>query len=231
MSFPPGSLIRDRSQAEAGYGRVLQPRDDGFALVAFPDQPAREMRLKGQDDVMRARLHAGQRVEVRSKADDDVVLGVVLEAVEAREDRLWSYQVRGKDEDLGIVTEAWLTPIGPKSKEPLDLLKSLYYRGPRGFFARCDLLRTVSLWYENSFGIPAFLGARIKPMAHQIHAARRVLCDRLPRFVLADEVGLGKTIEAGLVIQALAATDPTLRVLVIAPGAMSRQWLLSLIHI
>jgi hypothetical protein len=41
---------------------------------------------------------------------------------------------------------------------------------------------------------------------------------------LADEVGLGKTVEAGLVIQALRAWNPSLRVLILAPGSMARQW-------
>jgi hypothetical protein len=61
-------------------------------------------------------------------------------------------------------------------------------------------------------------------MGHQIYAVRRVLWDRIPRFILADEVGLGKTVEAGLVIQALRTWNPSLRVLVLAPGSMARQW-------
>jgi SNF2 family DNA or RNA helicase len=85
-----------------------------------------------------------------------------------------------------------------------------------------------SRWIEDSGGIPAFLGARIQPMGHQLYAARRVLWDRVPRFILADEVGLGKTIEAGLVIQALRAEKPDLSVLIVAPGSMARQWQMEL---
>ena len=58
-----------------------------------------------------------------------------------------------------------------------------------------------------------------------MYAVRRVLFDRTPRFILADEVGLGKTIEAGMIIQALQAERPNFNVLIIAPGSMSRQWL------
>ncbi|HJS83461.1 MAG TPA: SNF2-related protein, partial [Nitrososphaera sp.] len=86
------------------------------------------------------------------------------------------------------------------------------------------MLLIESRWLQDSGGIPAFLGARIHPMGHQLYAARRVLWDRVPRFILADEVGLGKTIEAGLIIQALKAEKPELRVLVITPGSMARQW-------
>src|SRR5262249_28033907 len=72
------------------------------------------------------------------------------------------------------------------------------------------------------------LGSRIRPLPHQLAAVRRVLSEGSPRFLLADEVGLGKTIEAGLVLQALLHRDPRLKVLVVAPGAMSRQWLAEL---
>jgi ATP-dependent helicase HepA len=227
MTFPSGCLIRDQRMSEIGYGRVLELRDDGFALVLFGQDPVREMRLKGHSDVIRARLHPGQTVEV-CREGKEVTLAKISAVKETEEGSLFVYGVEFEGEEPETLSEAWLTPVGSETGDPLELLHSLDYRGPRGFFARCDLLRTLSLWYENSFGIPAFLGARITPTPHQIHAARRVLCDRLPRFVLADEVGLGKTIEAGLVIQALSATDPDLRVLVVAPGAMSRQWLCEL---
>ena len=69
------------------------------------------------------------------------------------------------------------------------------------------------------------LGARVLPLGHQIYAARRVLFDRSQRFILADEVGLGKTIEAGMVVQALQAERQDFSVLIVAPGSMSRQWL------
>jgi hypothetical protein len=67
-------------------------------------------------------------------------------------------------------------------------------------------------WRAASGGFPTMLGARIVPLGHQIYAARRVLFDRTPRFILADEVGLGKTIEAGLIIQALQAESNDFRV-------------------
>lgn len=225
MTVPSGALIRNRRRREEGYGRVLEPRDGGFALIAWPGHEPREMRIEGQDDLIRARLHPGQRVRVLHGAATGE--GTVAGAAEPDADGLWRYRIdlAGAEQ---VVGEPALEPLGPRSAEPLETLRALAWRGARGFSARLDLSRTLSLWYENSFGIPPFLGARIVPLPHQVHAARRVLTDRVPRFVLADEVGLGKTIEAGLVIQALAASNPTLRTLVVAPGAMSRQWLCEL---
>lgn len=83
-------------------------------------------------------------------------------------------------------------------------------------------------WVAQTRGMPGILGARIRPLPHQLAAVRRVLADACPRFLLADEVGLGKTIEAGLILKALLHRDPALKVLILTPGAMSRQWLAEL---
>ncbi|WP_395857073.1 SNF2-related protein [Cystobacter fuscus] len=94
----------------------------------------------------------------------------------------------------------------------------------RAFFGRKTLREKATGWYEEAAGFPTLLGARVRPLAHQVYAALRILQDRTQRFLLADEVGLGKTIEAGLVLQALWHHSPELSVLVITPGSMVGQW-------
>jgi ATP-dependent helicase HepA len=63
-----------------------------------------------------------------------------------------------------------------------------------------------------------------------VGAAGRILSDRIPRFVLADEVGLGKTIEAGLVFAGLRQLGLAERVLVVVPEHLAFQWLAELFH-
>jgi ATP-dependent helicase HepA len=126
------------------------------------------------------------------------------------------------------VEESRVVPLASESKDPLGLLENAEYRSPRRFFARRDLRNTLYELHRDSEGIPTLFGARVRPLAHQLYAVRRILWNRTPRFVLADEVGLGKTIEAGYVIQALTAADPNCSVLVVTPGAMARQWLCEL---
>ena len=120
-----------------------------------------------------------------------------------------------------------LPPPG-NSASPRDIFEAMHWSGGWHFAARLEVQEAVRDWHEITEGLPPLLGARVRPLGHQIFAARRVLWNRAARFVLADEVGLGKTIETGLVLQALTWTDPELRVLVIAPGSMSRQWLCEL---
>lgn len=124
--------------------------------------------------------------------------------------------------------EAQLEPISSDRSDILERLSSLNWDQPGDFFARRRLLRDLKVSYEDTEGLPTLTGGRVRYMPHQVYAVQRVLWARTPRFVLADEVGLGKTIEAGLIIQALMVSNPELSVLVVAPGSMTRQWLCEL---
>jgi len=66
--------------------------------------------------------------------------------------------------------------------------------------------------------------ARTEIMPHQIFAAYRVVSSPTRRFMLADEVGLGKTIEAGMVWQALAQRGQAKRTLIVTPAGLTTQW-------
>jgi len=66
--------------------------------------------------------------------------------------------------------------------------------------------------------------ARTEILPHQIFTAYTVVSSPRRRFMLADEVGLGKTIEAGMVWQALAQRGNASRTLVVCPAGLTRQW-------
>ena len=66
--------------------------------------------------------------------------------------------------------------------------------------------------------------ARTEILPHQIFAAHRVVSSPRRRFLLADEVGLGKTIEAGMIWQALAQRGQAKRTLIITPAGLTTQW-------
>lgn len=66
--------------------------------------------------------------------------------------------------------------------------------------------------------------ARTEILPHQIFAAHRVVSSAKRRFLMADEVGLGKTIEAGMVWQALSQRGQAKRTLIICPAGLTTQW-------
>ena len=67
--------------------------------------------------------------------------------------------------------------------------------------------------------------APVRPWPHQNIVAKRVLSTYPFSYMLCDEVGLGKTIEAGLIIRSLVLSGLTPRVLIAAPASLTRQWL------
>jgi len=78
---------------------------------------------------------------------------------------------------------------------------------------------------SGAFGISSLLSSSIELEPHQIGVIRRVLTDPSQRYLLADEVGLGKTIEAGVVIRQAVLDDLNKhRVLVLVPHALVNQW-------
>src|SRR5712692_4207334 len=66
--------------------------------------------------------------------------------------------------------------------------------------------------------------ARTEILPHQIFTAHRVVSSPRRRFLLADEVGLGKTIEAGMIWQALHQRGQAKRTLIITPAGLTTQW-------
>ena len=66
--------------------------------------------------------------------------------------------------------------------------------------------------------------SNVIPLPHQIHALSRAISGDRVRYLLADEVGLGKTIEAGLVMRELKLRGLIRRILVVSPKGIATQW-------
>ncbi|MEP2604021.1 DEAD/DEAH box helicase, partial [Marinobacter sp.] len=66
--------------------------------------------------------------------------------------------------------------------------------------------------------------SNVTPLPHQIHALSRAISGDRVRYLLADEVGLGKTIEAGLVMRELKLRGLVRRTLIVAPKGIATQW-------
>ena len=75
-----------------------------------------------------------------------------------------------------------------------------------------------------SFGATALLSASVELAHHQVDIVRRVLNDPIQRYLLADEVGLGKTIEACAIIRQALYDNPGERVVVVVPSSLIGQW-------
>jgi ATP-dependent helicase HepA len=113
---------------------------------------------------------------------------------------------------------------------PLELEGALLERLALGdldeiedFVTRLDILHLLAL--REAEGLGSFLGGRIRLFPHQLHVAERASASDPVRWLLADEVGLGKTIEASLILNRLVHAGKVKRCLVVAPDTLTVQWL------
>lgn len=83
------------------------------------------------------------------------------------------------------------------------------------------LSKGLQIWDSNT---GAFGRLDIDPLPHQLDVAKKVVSSPQARWLLADDVGLGKTIEVGLIIHALAQRNRCRRVLIVCPSSLTRQW-------
>jgi ATP-dependent helicase HepA len=122
---------------------------------------------------------------------------------------------------VGQLRVRWDRPI----RDPVTVLatggnESAYFTN-----ARLPLLRNLIEQRAASASTFSLLSSAVELYPHQVHAALTVLSDPVQRYLLADEVGLGKTIEAGLVIRQTLIDNPRARIAVLTPDVLRRQWI------
>ena len=96
------------------------------------------------------------------------------------------------------------------------------------FTLRQRALEQMHRWRQSP--VRGFVGGRIDLISHQLYIAREVGNRLSPRVLLADEVGLGKTIEAGLIVHRQLVTGRAARVLILVPESLVHQWFVELLR-
>ena len=204
----PGAHLTHRFNPELGVGRVTAV--DGRAVtVAFP-RTGTTLRLAATTDALvPVDLSPGRPVRVTATREETTVA-----------ERL-------TDGTLRLATGA---TVSSHAIWPLDLEGALLERlalgdldEARDVLTRLDILHLLAI--REAGGLGSFLGGRVRLHPHQLHVAERATAADPVRWLLADEVGLGKTIEAALILNRLVHTGRVERCLVVAPEALTVQWL------
>jgi len=146
--------------------------------------------------------------------------GVVLETIGRPDARICKVEF---DHGVEEVPQALLRP----KWDPFELLADdaadvVTY--PYDGWLRRERFRLIDA-FRNDMAL-GLSNSRVEPQLHQVSVALRALEKAQPRLILADEVGLGKTIEAGLILKELRARMgfDLERVLVIVPASLVTQW-------
>lgn len=135
------------------------------------------------------------------------------------------YNFEGENgEKLQIPEDHFEVLTGLYSDDPVMNLSNLRFGSAKWFDRRTNLLFAIETLHNKSRGLFSLIGARLYPFPHQAFVVKKVLCDSHRRFMLADEVGLGKTIEAGLISLNLIRSENIKKILIIAPDTLAHQW-------
>jgi ATP-dependent helicase HepA len=209
-----GNLVRWLGGAAGTVGVVAELSNGGRqARVAFD----------GAEDLTFAapfaaipRLVFSPGLPVRLVSED--ALGVVLVATDL--DGLMVYQISLPGEVVKTVLESALRP--GVITDPAALLRRGDLHSARSTNLRLTAMR---LQFAHRFEeLSSLSNSRVEIKPHQVGVLHRVASSYPHRFLLADEVGLGKTIEAGLILKELKARGVANRVLILAPSGIVSQW-------
>ena len=222
MQFRSGMKVVQRAQPGWGVGHVTEVSDDPPRLSAqFPGRG--EVMLSSRDpQLVRFRFAAGSPALLA-----DGTAARVLRPLPGPQGELYRYTVEVSGKKPGIRSEADLRAVPPRAG-PAEQLAAGRWGGADDFALRSEAVRLDLERRADALG--ALFASRVYVKPHQVSVAHHVLSAAQPRFVLADEVGLGKTIEAGLVLSALLHAGLVRRCLVVAPSHLTVQWLAELFH-
>lgn len=107
---------------------------------------------------------------------------------------------------------------------PEKQLRSYEFQHPTWFINHLKVSKNLHLVNNATYGFKVLSGCRAFLLPHQISTVARCFETTPVRYMLADEVGLGKTVEACSILSILASENEKFRVLIIVPGALVSQW-------
>lgn len=142
-----------------------------------------------------------------------------------RKDGFYLYHVKLRNGQIKLYAENQLK-IGYIACDysPLQQMINYEFQHPTWYGQRLRVSQNMHLVDNAVYGFSILSGCRTFLMEHQITTVVRAFESRPIRYMLADEVGLGKTIEACSIIKILTAENEDLRVLYLVPGSLVQQW-------
>lgn len=217
----PGTFV---SLPEAiGLGKLVSLDPPHATVRLFHSLAEHEDRVFPISGLRRAHLSPGTRVYVRNDTTP-VKIGRVVD-FDRRDDGSVSYEVRFPNQETAEYAEADLHVRCWRARgDPAEILAACIGESQWLHDRRLNATQAIVDSQSGAKGMTALLSSGIELVPHQIAAVRRILCDPLQRYLLADEVGLGKTVEAGVIIRQCLLDDPERYVVVLVPGPLVPQW-------
>jgi ATP-dependent helicase HepA len=210
----PGQRYISTSEPSLGLGHVLS-EENGLIEICFP--AAEDTRTYSISNAPLVRVRFGPGDTISDHEKNELTVETLTE-----DGQLLTYHGQGKSIHESDLIDS-LSFIRPEKR----LLAGLTDH-PRDFDLRLDALR----WNTAIRRSPAhgYTGARIDLIPHQLSIVAETANRLYPRVLLADEVGLGKTIEACLILHRLHLTGRAHRILILVPEPLVHQWFVELLR-
>ncbi|MEO6336784.1 MAG: RNA polymerase-associated protein RapA, partial [Verrucomicrobiota bacterium] len=212
--FQVGQRWTSESEPELGLGSVRRVTTRTVTIAFVASDETRDYTIDNAP-LRRVRFRVGD--SIKNGANASLVVQLIREG-----EGLIFYQGNGRE---------WCET---------ELCDSLSFNKPeeRLFAGQVDSpevfdLRVVALRQQHrrrKSKVRGFVGGRIDLIPHQIYIASEVAGRLVPRVLLADEVGLGKTIEACLILHRLILTGRAKRILILLPESLVHQWFVELLR-
>lgn len=220
MTAVEGSLAISRAHRDLGVGKVVEADESRVTLEWFESvaDPAAHCETVPTSDLIpwvpgrqcRVYFRNGTRWRVGRVLDEEI--GRFLVRPPGGDDDVWL-----PIEDLYV---RWDRPLS----DPVAVMQSLGMESPHHYYGRHKYVESMLEQNAACGGMAALPSSAVEIYDHQVEVATRVLSDPIQRYLLADEVGLGKTIEAGYIIRQRLLDDPECHVRLVVPQRIRRQW-------
>lgn len=218
-AFVIGQRWISESEADLGLGIVLDVSNRRLTL-SFPAAGERRTYAMDNAPVSRVKYEVGEKV--RHQDGTKIQITRIVEQAGCL-----MYVGLTKDDEEFAIPEFELDSFVQFST-PRDRLFAGQIDKHTHFTLRYQTLHFQNLHRQSAmFGLA---GPRVQLLPHQLYIASEVSQRHAPRVLLADEVGLGKTIEAGLILHQQIMSGRVQRALIVVPASLQHQWLVEMLR-
>jgi len=219
QEFSIGQRWISAAELQLGLGMVIEIEHRTVSII-FP--ATAEVRTYARQDAPLTRVRFNPGDWVQNQSDD------LLQVIDLQESAgLIVYQCENESGEAVSLPEGKLNNYLQLNRPGERLLNGQIDRNK--WFSLRTRARLISneLLQSPIYGLA---GCRTSLIAHQLYIAHEVSRRYAPRVLLADEVGLGKTIEAGLILHQQLLLERAHRVLIVVPESLVHQWLVEMVR-
>ncbi len=217
--FIPGQRYISNAELQMGLGSII---DSDFRTVTLHFAACDETRTYAKQNAPLSRIIYSTGEQIQSIDGETIHIASLSEI-----DGLVSYTGSNQQGEIATLSESQLDHAIQLNR-PAERLFSGQIDKNRWFDLRYQTLKQLrQITHSDLSGLT---GCRTSLIPHQLYIAHEVANRHAPRVLLADEVGLGKTIEAGLIIHHQLLSERAQRVLIIVPESLMHQWLVEMLR-